>query len=90
MNNPILLTNSGINWLKTVYNKKQKVILINSTNLKQSKKNMLITWEGNKWKQGEKDDLYLKKIITSLDEETISKIRTIAKKWILPILKHIL
>lgn len=89
MHKPILLTNSGINWLSTIYDKKYKIISKEKTQLQKSKKNMIATWEGNNWKIGEKDDLYLKKIITTLDEKNISKICTIAKKWILPILKYI-
>ncbi|XBC43208.1 MAG: exodeoxyribonuclease V subunit gamma [Buchnera aphidicola (Meitanaphis flavogallis)] len=89
MHKPILLTNSGINWLSTIYDKKYKTISTKITQLQKSKENMITTWEGNNWKIGEKNDLYLKKIITTLDEKNVSKICATAKKWILPVLRYI-
>ncbi|XBC42180.1 MAG: exodeoxyribonuclease V subunit gamma [Buchnera aphidicola (Meitanaphis elongallis)] len=89
MNKLLLLTNSGIDWINTIYDKKNKTISTDKTCFKKSIKNMLTTWEGNNWKKGEKNDLYIKKIITILSKEEISKMCKIAEKWILPILKHI-
>ncbi|XBC45013.1 MAG: exodeoxyribonuclease V subunit gamma [Buchnera aphidicola (Schlechtendalia chinensis)] len=81
MNKPILLTNSGINWLKCIHKKRQ-------TSISESKKKIIETWEGNNWNSGEKNDLYLKKVITTLSKENISKICETAKKWILPIIQY--
>lgn len=89
MQNPLLLTNSGIIWLNSVYNKKNQTISKNIEILKKSRKKMMNVWEGNNWIQGEKHNLYLKKIIYTLDKKIESKICNVAKKWILPILKHI-
>ncbi|XBC38599.1 MAG: hypothetical protein U0T61_02155 [Buchnera aphidicola (Melaphis rhois)] len=89
MNVPILLTNSGINWLNSIYDKNNKTISNEKTRIYESNKKMITTWIGNNWQQGEKDDLYLNKIITTLDENKISNMCNTAKKWILPILKHI-
>jgi len=89
MNIPILLTNSGINWLNSIYDKNNKTISNEKKRIYESNKKMITTWIGNNWQQGEKDDLYLNKIITTLDENNISNMCNIAKKWILPILKHI-
>ncbi|WP_343189669.1 exodeoxyribonuclease V subunit gamma [Buchnera aphidicola] len=89
LNSPILLTKSGFSWMKRIYNTTQKTMFLDKKNIKQAKKNFLQTWYGNMIISGEKDDLYIKKIIPEITEELIQKMCKVCEKWIVPILNQI-
>ncbi|QCI19468.1 exodeoxyribonuclease V subunit gamma [Buchnera aphidicola] len=86
--NPILLTSSGMYWLNTIFDKKLNQISSNECIVKASKEKFMQIWNGNQFQQGEKDDIFLQKLIPNLNEQIIKKILKNAKKWFLPILKH--
>ncbi|XBC44247.1 MAG: exodeoxyribonuclease V subunit gamma [Buchnera aphidicola (Schlechtendalia peitan)] len=89
MTKPILLTNTGINWINYIYDKNNKNISTKKQHIQKAKSIMLQTWEGNNWKKGEKDDLYIKRTISTLNDKNIFQICETSKIWMLPILKHI-
>jgi len=86
--NPILLTSSGIYWLNAIFDKKLNQISVKTRVIKASKDKFMQIWNGNQFRQGEKDDVFLHKLIPSLNEKVIEKFFKNAKKWFLPILKH--
>lgn len=89
MKKPIYLTNSGINWIKKNYTHINKKKNTNKQNILINNKIICETWNGNNWFQGEKKNLYVRKIITELNQKNIFNICKTAKKWIIPILKNI-
>jgi len=88
LNTPLLLTQSGFEWLKIMYIKKTNSITIDNTKKIQALKKLLQIWKGNNYKLGEKEDIYLKKVITNFSDKNIKKICKISKRWTLPILMY--
>ncbi|WP_367680888.1 hypothetical protein [Buchnera aphidicola] len=86
--NPILLTSSGMHWLNTMFDKKLNKISSNKHIIEASKEKFMQIWNGNQFQQGEKDDVFVHKLIPSLNEKIIEKIFKNTKKWFLPILKY--
>ncbi|WP_343189851.1 hypothetical protein RJD44_01510 [Buchnera aphidicola (Astegopteryx bambusae)] len=78
--NPIFLTKSGMIWIKNLIKKKNKKI---------SKKIFIKNWNGNNYIFGEKNNLYIKKIISKTNTENIQKIYLSSLKWHYPILKKL-
>lgn len=85
MKNPLLLTKSGAAWLDKVYDIKNHCIYKDSNIKKEAYKTLCNTWIGNSYMKGEKEDIYIKKIISKLD---VKKICNISKKWLSPLLKY--
>ncbi|ABJ90743.1 exodeoxyribonuclease V subunit gamma [Buchnera aphidicola] len=85
---PILILNSGIHWLHTIFLKKENVLKINKYNLNLAKKNFLKIWNGSNFFLGEKKNIFIKKIIPILNKNLIKKICNSCKYWILPIFKN--
>nr|WP_269456672.1 exodeoxyribonuclease V subunit gamma [Buchnera aphidicola] len=79
---PIFLLKSGINWLTYHYTKK------NSNLEKIARKKFLETWHGNFLINGEKNNIYIQKILPIMNEKYINKICKICKYWYLPVLKY--
>lgn len=88
LNKPLLLTQSGFEWLKVMYEKKTKLITTNNIKIIKGSKKLLQIWKGNDYKLGEKEDIYFKKIIPNLKSYNIKDICNISKRWLLPILMH--
>ncbi|CAL4324064.1 exodeoxyribonuclease V subunit gamma [Buchnera aphidicola] len=88
LNNPLLLTKSSFSWIKTAYNKIKKIIIFDKENMMKSEKNFFSTWNGNIIIPGEKEDLYIKKIIPEITKELLQEMYKICEKWIVPILNH--
>ncbi|CAL4325216.1 RecBCD enzyme subunit RecC [Buchnera aphidicola (Protaphis terricola)] len=82
---PLLLTKSGIEWFNIVYDTKNHCIYKNYDLKKKAYKILYKTWIGNSYIQGEKEDIYIKKIIKNLN---IKKICNISQKWLTPIFRH--
>lgn len=79
---PILFLKSGLNWLTYNYIK-------NKLNIKKTScKKFLETWNGSFQYPGEKDNIFIKKIIPALNKKDIQKICNTCKYWYQPILKH--
>ncbi|AAO27115.1 exodeoxyribonuclease V gamma chain [Buchnera aphidicola str. Bp (Baizongia pistaciae)] len=89
MEQPILLTKSGINWINAIYDKKNNKFYTNTNKNLNAYKIFLNTWNGNNWITGEKDDPYIQKMIVYLTKKNIQKIYKTTKKWLTPILKNI-
>ncbi|WP_343188524.1 exodeoxyribonuclease V subunit gamma [Buchnera aphidicola (Neophyllaphis varicolor)] len=85
---PILLTKSGEKWLSTIYNTKNNSLSKNNQVHKKAEKNLLNTWFGNFIIYGEREDIYISKIINKIDDYYINKICSASKKWLMPILKN--
>ncbi|CAL4043490.1 RecBCD enzyme subunit RecC [Buchnera aphidicola (Tetraneura ulmi)] len=89
---PIFLIKSGFLWLQkeaTINLKKEKKSFFDYKTSSNNSKNILLnTWNGNPQYYGEKNDLYIKKIISKLDKKNIHKICNSANKWGLPLLKN--
>ncbi|WP_343182947.1 exodeoxyribonuclease V subunit gamma [Buchnera aphidicola (Neophyllaphis podocarpi)] len=85
---PILLTKSGEKWLSTIYNTKNYNLSKDNQVYKKAKKNLLNTWFGNFIICGEREDIYLSKIINQIDNYYINKICNASKKWLMPVLKN--
>ncbi|QIQ41458.1 MAG: exodeoxyribonuclease V subunit gamma [Buchnera aphidicola (Aphis urticata)] len=85
INNPLLLTKSGAAWLDKVYDVKNDCIYKNYNIKKEGYKILYKQWMGNSYVKGEKEDVYIQKIISKLD---VKKICHIAKKWLIPLLKY--
>ncbi|QCI18412.1 exodeoxyribonuclease V subunit gamma [Buchnera aphidicola (Aphis nasturtii)] len=85
INNPLLLTNSGAAWLDKVYDVKNNCIYKNYNIKKEGYKILYKQWMGNAYVKGEKEDIYIQKIISKLD---VKKICHISKKWLTPLLKY--
>ncbi|AEH39870.1 exodeoxyribonuclease V, gamma chain [Buchnera aphidicola (Cinara tujafilina)] len=79
---PILFLKSGINWLNYTYIHKKS----NSKNI--AIKKFLETWNGNFQYDGEKNNIYVQKIIPKINEKYIKKICNTCKYWYLPVLKN--
>lgn len=77
---PIFLTMSGMIW---IFN------MMKSKNKKKSKKKFLKFWEGNYYFYGEKNNIYIKKVIKNSSKKNIKKIYNSSLKWHYPILKNI-
>ncbi|WP_343154966.1 hypothetical protein RJK70_01505 [Buchnera aphidicola (Pseudoregma panicola)] len=78
--NPIFLTKSGMMWIES---------FINTKNKKKSKKEFIKNWNGNNYIYGEKNNVYIKKIIKNINKKNIKKIYNSSLKWHYPILKNI-
>lgn len=85
INSPLLLTKSGIAWFDKVYDIKNQCIHKNPNIKKEAYKKLYKKWIGNSYIKGEKQDVYIQKIISKLD---IKKICHISKKWLTPLLKY--
>ncbi|WP_422667354.1 exodeoxyribonuclease V subunit gamma [Buchnera aphidicola] len=85
---PLFLLKSGASWLNYIYDTKKKYITNNKIKRKTGYLILLDTWNGNKYYTGEKEDLYIKNIISTLNNNNIRKICAISKKWLLPILQN--
>ncbi|CAL4324475.1 RecBCD enzyme subunit RecC [Buchnera aphidicola (Eriosoma grossulariae)] len=88
INQPLMLTQSGFEWIKSQYDKKNKIIFNNETKNKMSKKKFFNEWNGNINKNGEKDNIFIRKIITEINKNDFINLCNIAKQWFLPILKN--
>ncbi|QFQ32613.1 exodeoxyribonuclease V subunit gamma [Buchnera aphidicola (Aphis fabae)] len=85
INSPLLLTKSGISWLDKVYDIKNQCISKDPNIKKEAYKILYKKWMGNSYIQGEKEDVYIQKIISKLD---VKKICHISKIWFTPLLKY--
>ncbi|HMI76930.1 MAG TPA: hypothetical protein VK482_01065 [Buchnera sp. (in: enterobacteria)] len=88
LNKPILLIKSGINWFNIVYDKKNKNIIKNQHIEKKGIKKFLDTWYGNQYHTGEKDDIYLNKIIPILNQDIMTEICNTTQYWLLPLFNN--
>nr|WP_232037635.1 hypothetical protein [Buchnera aphidicola] len=86
MNDPLLLTKSGLIWLTTVFDKKNNIITNNNIKHLKGIKKFTDTWNGNDYFSGEKENFYIKQVIPVLTKSNITKMCDISKKWLLPIL----
>ncbi|BGI51528.1 MAG: exodeoxyribonuclease V subunit gamma [Buchnera aphidicola (Ceratovacuna japonica)] len=80
ISNPIFLTKSGMIWIQN---------LIKGKNKKKLKKEFIKNWNGNNYIFGEKNNIYIKRIINKNDKKNIKKIYNSSLKWHYPILKNI-
>ncbi|XRX42990.1 MAG: exodeoxyribonuclease V subunit gamma [Buchnera aphidicola (Tetraneura sorini)] len=88
---PIFLTKSGFLWIQKEFNisniNKKKNVCFNYNSSSNNSKNIFLnTWNGSSQYYGEKNDLYIKKIISKLDKKKLHKICKAANKWALPVL----
>ncbi|CAL4322831.1 exodeoxyribonuclease V subunit gamma [Buchnera aphidicola] len=86
LQNPIILTNSGIQWIYSIYDKKKNTFSKNKKKKIISEKKLFDTWHG-KNNIGEKKNIYIKKLIPILNKSNINIIKKNAAKWIIPIIK---
>ncbi|WP_343152543.1 exodeoxyribonuclease V subunit gamma [Buchnera aphidicola] len=89
LNHPLLLIKSSFSWIEKIYDKIKKDIISEKKIAIKARKSFLDTWNGNTIIPGEKEDLYIKKIIPEITEELLEEIYKTCKKWIIPILNHI-
>nr|WP_315984417.1 exodeoxyribonuclease V subunit gamma [Buchnera aphidicola] len=83
--NPLLLIKSGAAWLDKVYDIKNHCIHKNKNIKQEAYKILCNKWIGNSYIKGEKEDVYIQKIISKLD---VKKICNISKKWLTPLLMY--
>lgn len=85
IHDPLLLIKSGAAWFDEVYDIKNYCVYKDSNIKKKAYKILYKTWLGNSYIKGEKEDIYIQKIISKLD---IKKICCIAQKWLTPLLRY--
>nr|WP_154061618.1 exodeoxyribonuclease V subunit gamma [Buchnera aphidicola] len=85
---PILILKSGMIWLQSIYLKKLNILKKDNKSHYIAKKNFLKTWNGNSFYNGEKNNIYIKKIIPYMDIIKMNKICNTCTYWLLPILKN--
>ncbi|QCI24497.1 exodeoxyribonuclease V subunit gamma [Buchnera aphidicola (Muscaphis stroyani)] len=88
MHKPLWLTRSGICWLDKVYDKKNDCIVQDESEIKKGRDAIFKTWRGDDYIKGEKEDIYIQKIILELNTKNIKKICNTAEKWMIPMLRH--
>jgi len=86
--NPILLIPSGMSWFNYIFDKKSQRITSNKILLKKSRLHFLKKWIGNKYRNGDKTDVFIKKVIPDISNSSIFNIFDITKKWLNPIYTH--
>ncbi|UDG81426.1 RecBCD enzyme subunit RecC [Candidatus Profftia lariciata] len=84
----LLLPKTGWAWLNACFHKDSS--LINRTDVIQIRahKKLLSAWEGVSGVTGERSDPYIKRIISTLDNETINKIQQVAEQYYLPLIQN--
>lgn len=82
---PLLLIQSGAAWLDEVYDTKNQCIHTDLDIKKEAYKKLYNKWVGNSYMKGEKEDIYIQHIISTLD---VKKICNISQKWLSPLLKY--
>ncbi|VFP79292.1 exodeoxyribonuclease V subunit gamma [Buchnera aphidicola] len=85
---PLLILKSGIIWLQSIYFKKFNIIKNDKYTLNIAKKNFLQEWNGNLFREGEKNNIYIKKLISKINPIIMNKICHTCKYWLLPIFKN--
>ncbi|XRX42727.1 MAG: hypothetical protein ACN793_00675 [Buchnera aphidicola (Eriosoma harunire)] len=84
---PLMLTQSGITWINYTYTQKHNnVIRHNNNDIKQ--KYFYNIWNGNILISGEKNNIFIKKIIPKINNKTFNNLCKIAKIWLTPILNY--
>ncbi|WP_343126454.1 exodeoxyribonuclease V subunit gamma [Buchnera aphidicola (Nippolachnus piri)] len=86
---PLLLLESGIKWLNSIYFIKNNILKKKNINKNLKNKIFQKTWNGNFLYPGEKKNIYIQKIIPILTPEKIKKIKKISKYWWFPLLKSL-
>ncbi|WP_154029334.1 exodeoxyribonuclease V subunit gamma [Buchnera aphidicola] len=85
---PLLILKSGIIWLQSIYFKKFNIIKNDKYTLNIAKKKFLQEWNGSLFREGEKNNVYIKKLISKINPIIIKKICRTCKYWLLPIFKN--
>nr|WP_269471944.1 exodeoxyribonuclease V subunit gamma [Buchnera aphidicola] len=85
---PILILNSGIIWLQSLYIPKYRILNTNTNVYIIAKRNFLKKWNGNSFFAGEKKNIYVQKLIPYINTTQIKKICNTCKYWLLPLLKN--
>ncbi|BAH82997.1 exodeoxyribonuclease V subunit gamma [Candidatus Ishikawella capsulata] len=88
LNKPLMLLHkSGGEWASTIFNKNTRCIKLDNLTKDKAKMKLLKTWHGNSKMPGEKNDPYLFRIWSSLNENRIKEIIYFAHKWYIPLLQ---
>ncbi len=85
---PILILNSGITWLQSLYIPKDRLLATDVGVYDVAKKNFLKTWNGNSFFLGEKKNTYIQKLIPYLNITIMKKICNTCKYWLFPLFKN--
>ncbi|MGI4816536.1 MAG: hypothetical protein ACRYE7_00930, partial [Janthinobacterium lividum] len=85
---PILILNSGIIWLQSLYIPKYRILNTNTNVYIIAKKNFFKKWHGNSFSTGEKKNIYVQKLIPYINTTQVKKICNTCKYWLLPLFKN--
>jgi len=84
---PLLLTESGAEWLKTCFDTETLTLALDDITQKKAQSKLLDRWQGNYQLEGESSDPYLQRLIRILDETSIQELTGQAECWLLPLLQ---
>ncbi len=87
MTRPLLLTNSGADWLKTSFDNTGQTLQTDERIQARAVKKFLQRWQGDKQIDGERNDPYLWRLTQNSDENLFEEMTHQAKEWLLPMLK---
>lgn len=85
---PILILNSGIIWLQSLYISKYRILNTNADVYTIAKRNFFTKWNGSSFFTGEKKNIYIQKLIPYINTTKIKKICNTCKYWLLPLFKN--
>ncbi|MGY0156858.1 exodeoxyribonuclease V subunit gamma [Edwardsiella tarda] len=88
MQQPLLLTRSGWQWLKCCYDKETAQLLTDEAVLAKARSSLTQCWNGDAFASGEGQDAYLQRVVRTLDETALQAITNQAQRFYLPLLRH--
>ncbi|VFP78818.1 RecBCD enzyme subunit RecC [Candidatus Erwinia haradaeae] len=88
MRSPLLLTFSGGKWLQACFDQKMGIINNNDLSQKKAYRKLLQCWEGNSQTDGERNDVYLQRLLPCLNKDSIKLITDQAELWYTSVLRY--
>ncbi|VFP84387.1 RecBCD enzyme subunit RecC [Candidatus Erwinia haradaeae] len=85
---PLLLTSSGGAWLQACFDKDRCMIKYDENTQNQARRKLLQYWYGTDYIGGEKDDIFLQRLLPHLNATNIKDMMLAAENWLTPILQH--